>query len=80
MVAEFGNASHAAYFYDGLTTTYICNSTYGLQTSGAIQAGGVVEASGFYATGIAGYSGPLNDSTSTQIADVVGGIITAVYY
>lgn len=30
--------------------------------------------------GSAGYTGDLNDSTSTKIADVVGGIITAVYY
>jgi len=27
-----------------------------------------------------GYTGDLNDSTSTKIADVVGGIITATYY
>jgi len=27
-----------------------------------------------------GYTGPLNDSTTNKIADVVGGIIVKVYY
>lgn len=34
----------------------------------------------FRVGGVDGYTGDLNDSTSTKIADVVGGIITAVYF
>lgn len=74
MKAEFGNSAYAAYFYDGLTTTYLCNSVYGLDTTGAANA------ASYYAAGVPGYTGALNDSSSTQIADVSGGIITAVYY
>ncbi len=42
---------------------------------------GIVNVTGSYSVnGTTGYTGDLNDSTSTKIADVVGGIITAVYY
>lgn len=74
------NAPYAGYFNDGLTTTEICNGTYGVSTTGAILAGGIVDSSGYYIGGVEGYFGDLNDSTSTKIADVVGGIITAVYF
>lgn len=68
------NATGTSSFNDGLNTTYLCNSTYGVDTSGSVNA------ASYYAGGTPGYTGALNDSTSTQIADVVGGIITAVYF
>jgi hypothetical protein len=50
-------------------------------TTSALIVSGVINTDTGYSVGAStGYTGDLNDSTSTKIADVVGGIITAVYY
>lgn len=70
-----GVAGYAGYFNDPTgNIAYICDGTYAVNTANGINAGN------YYAGGVQGYTGDLNDSTSTKIADVVGGIITAVYY
>jgi hypothetical protein len=45
-----------------------------------INTGSLNVAGSYWCGGISGYTGALNDSTFTQIADVTGGIITAVYF
>jgi hypothetical protein len=50
-------------------------TTAGIETSANVQAGSI-----FVCQGVSGYTGPLRDSSSNLIADVVGGIITTVYF
>lgn len=52
-----------------------------MSVPGIFNAGGNVETqNSFSAQGQVGYTGQLKDSSSTVIADVVGGIITTVYF
>jgi len=64
---------YAGWFYDGANQVYLADQTY------AINATGNIFVTNGASSGI-GYTGDLNDSTSAKIADVVSGIITAVYY
>jgi len=66
-------SSYAGWFYDGGNQVYLADGTY------AINATGNIYVTNGMSSGI-GYTGDLNDSTSAKIADVVSGIITAVYY
>lgn len=59
----------------GAGTRCMTVNSNGVQTDFAVSAG-----TNFIAQGSTGYTGPLNDSTTVKIADVVGGIITAVYF
>ena len=70
------DGSNAFYAYNSSSySVSMCNSTYALDVSGPINT---------YDPGSAqagtGYTGPLNDSSSTQIADVINGLIVGTYY
>lgn len=63
---------------DSMYSLYAAGDIY---TLGNFLSTGYADVSvGYKVGGVAGYTGDLNDSSSTKIADVVGGIITAVYY
>jgi hypothetical protein len=62
----------------GTTTDDLTNT---LQVGGTINAAGDINTEmAFSCIGNVGYTGDLNDSANNKIADVVGGIIIAVYY
>lgn len=65
--------SGAGRFYDGTRDVVLANGSY------AINATGDIYVTNGASSGT-GYTGDLKDSTSTKIADVVSGIITALYF
>jgi hypothetical protein len=58
-------------------STYTAPQLNGLTTDGFVKTGST---NGTLSIESFGYTGDLNDSTSTKIADVVNGLITAVYF
>lgn len=74
------NSYGAVYLTDGSG----CSLTFGSQALTLmyinVYCNGNADFASFSVNSTPGYTGDLNDSTSTKIADVVSGLITTVYY